>query len=447
MKPSPLSRRTFLRGSGAALALPWLEAMASPAKGAKSAAAGSGPTRLGVLFMPNGVREDAWTPEGQGSEFQLSQTLKPLQSLKDRLLIPTNLWNRASDHGDGHYVKTSGFLTCQTIQKSLGFDLNSNGISMDQVAAQKIGRHTPLPSLELAINPVSIGVDTNVGYTRVYGSHIAWSRPTRPLAREINPRLVFERLFRVAHPSQEGSRSDQLLLDRVLGDARQLQRKVGAADRSRIDDYLESVRSLEKRVEQANQGVGKTWQPAVDMDPSEKPTGIPETHAEHVRLMLDMIALAFQTDSTRICTFMFGNAVSNTNFSFLDGVSGGHHSLSHHERKEENLVQYQKIAQWHVEQYAYLLHKLKGMTEGDSNVLDNSMILFGSGLRDGNSHSPRNLPLVLAGRAGGRLRTGQHLVYERNTPLANLYCSLLDAMDVPVERFGDSTARLPGVLA
>lgn len=440
-----LSRRTFLRGSGAALALPWLEAMAGSALGAK--AASQGPKRLAVLFMPNGVREDAWTPEGEASEFELSQTLAPLSDLKDQLIIPTNLWNRASDYGDGHYVKTSGFLTCQTIQKSLGFDLNSNGVSIDQLAAQRIGQHTPLPSLELATSPVGIGVDTNVGYTRVYGSHIAWASPTRPLAREINPRLVFERLFRVAHPSAESSQYDRLLLDRVLGDAHQLKRRLGYEDRSRIDDYLESVRSLEQRVEKASEPGGQDWQPAVDMDPMLKPEGIPRGHAEHVRLMLDMIALAFQTDCTRISTFMFGNAVSGTNFSFLDGVRGGHHSISHHENKEKNLVQYQKIAQWHVEQYAYLLRKLRSMREGDSNVLDQSMILFGSGLRDGNKHSPRNLPLVLAGKAGGRLKTGQHLVFEKNTPLSNLYRGMLKAFETPVDDFADSTGVLPGVLA
>lgn len=397
--------------------------------------------------MPNGVREDQWTPEGEGTDYAFSKTLKPLSAFKEKLLIPTNLWNRAADIGDGHYVKTSGFLTCQTIQKSLGYDLNSNGISMDQVAAKRVSNQTPLPSLELAISPVSIGVDRNVGYTRVYGSHIAWSRPTRPLAREINPRLVFERLFRLTNPNLDDSRNDRLLLDRVLGDARQLKRKVGHEDQSRIDDYLESVRSLERRVEQASQPIGKTWTPAVDMNPADKPEGIPEAHAEHVRLMLDMIALAFQTDSTRVCTFMFGNAVSGTNFSFLDGVHGGHHNLSHHERKEKNLVQYQKIAQWHVAQYAYLLDKLQSMPEGESNVLDNSMILFGSGLRDGNSHNPRNLPLVIAGSAGGRLNTGRHLVYDDKTPLANLYCSMLDAFGTPVDRFGDSTGKLPGVLA
>lgn len=439
-----LSRRTFLRGTGASLALPWLEAMTPVRAQAETV---KGPTRLGVLFMPNGVREDEWTPTGEGSEFEFSKTLNPLRDFKERLLIPTNLWNRASDHGDGHYVKTSGFLTCQTIQKSLGFDLNSNGTSIDQLAAKGIGNQTPLPSLELAINPVSIGVDRNVGYTRVYGSHIAWSRPTRPLAREINPRLVFERLFRMSNPNAEHAPHDRLLLDRVMGDAKQLKRQVGHDDQSRIDDYLESVRSLERRVEQASQPVGKTWEPAVDMDPANKPEGIPEAHAEHVRLMLDMIALAFQTDSTRVCTFMFGNAVSSTNFSFLEGVSGGHHEISHHERKEKNLVQYQKIAQWHIEQYAYLLQKLQNMPEGESNVLDNSMILFGSGLRDGNSHNPKNLPIIVAGSAGGRLKTGQHLVCEDKTPLSNLYCSMLDAFGTPVDRFADSTGKLPGVLA
>lgn len=439
----PISRRTLLKGAGAALALPWLESMMSARLCAQPE---EGPRRLAVMFMPNGVREDQWTPEGEGTDFQLSNTLSSLEELKDKLLIPTNLWNQASNVGDGHYVKTSGFLTCQTISKSLGFDLNSNGISMDQIAARGIAGQTPLPSLELAISPVSIGVDTNVGYTRVYGSHIAWSRPTRPLAREINPRLVFERLFRVTNPKEGGGLKDQLLLDRVLGDAKQLRGRVSLEDRTRIDDYLESVRALEQRVEQASQPEGASWQPAADMNPAVKPGGIPGEHAEHVRLMLDMMALAFQTDSTRVSTFMFGNAVGNTNFSFLDGVNGGHHSLSHHENKEENLVQYQRIAQWHVEQYAYFLNKLKDMPEGDSNVLDRSMIMFGSGLRDGNKHSPRNLPLVIAGSAGGRIKTGQHLVQDPNTPLANLYCCMLEAFGTPVEQFGDSTEKLPGVL-
>lgn len=441
-----LSRRTLLKGAGAALALPWLEAM-TPSRAAAAGGGDSPPIRMGVLFMPNGVREDQWTPEGDGADFALSPTLAPLQGLKDKILVLTNLWNQASDYGDGHYVKTSGFLTCATINKSLGFDVNSNGVSMDQVAAQRLGDRTPLPSIELAIDPVSVGVDTNVGYTRVYGSHIAWSRPTRPLAREINPRLVFERLFRASHPSAESSARDRLLLDRVLEDGKRLRGRVGAADRSRIDDYLESVRSLERRVERASWDERTAWRPRAAFDADVRPAGAPERHEEHVRLMLDMIALAFQTDVTRVATFMFGNAVSNKSFSFLDGVSGGHHSLSHHERKEENLRQYQKIAQWHVAQYGYLMSKLREMKEGEGTVLDHSMILFGSGLRDGNKHSPHNLPIVVGGSAGGRIATGRHMVYGRDTPLSNLYCSMLDAFGAPVERFADSTGRLSGVLA
>jgi hypothetical protein len=436
----------MLRGAGVALALPWLEAMASPAPGANRAA-GRPPVRLAALFMPNGVRDDMWTPTAAGHDFQLSPTLEPLGPLKQHCLVLTNLWNQASNYGDGHYVKTSGFLTCTTINKTLGIDLNCNGVSMDQVAAAQSGRQTPLPSLELAIDPVSIGVDRNVGYTRVYGSHIAWSGPTSPLAREINPRLVFERLFRATQPPGDSAAEDALLLDRVLADANKLRQTLGTADRQRMDEYLQSVRSLEQRLERAQADRPDPWQPRAAIDPQQKPVaGVPREHAEHVRLMLDMIALAFQTDTTRVCTFMFGNSVSGTNFSFIDGVRGGHHELSHHQNKEEKLRQYQLINRWHVEQYAYLLGRLHDMREGEGTVLDNSMVLFGSGLRDGNSHNPRNLPIVVAGRAGGRLDTGQHLIAAENTPLANLYTALLQAFGLPMDRFADSTEVLPGVL-
>lgn len=438
-----LSRRALLRGAGAALALPWLEAMTPRSRGAENT---RGPKRLAVLFMPNGVRQDRWTPEGVGRDFKLSPILEPLDSLKGDVLPLSNLWNQASNVGDGHYVKTSGFLTCATISKSLGFDVNSNGISMDQLVAQRLGRATPIPSLELAIDPVSVGVDTNVGYTRVYGSHIAWSRPTRPLAREINPKIVFERLFRATQPNQDLTRRDSLLLDRVFGDAKRLRSRLGSVDQSRLDDYLESVRALERRVEQAAGDGENAWEPADSIDPATQPDGIPGSHLEHVQLMLDLIALAFRTDTTRVTTFMFGNAVSGKSFSFLDGVRGGHHNLSHHENDEDKLRQYERIAKWHIEQYAYLLNQLREIKEGESNVLDNSLILFGSGLRDGNSHSPHNLPLVLAGRAGGRVESGRHLSFTRDTPLANLYVSMLNALDVPTERFADSDGPLPGVL-
>ncbi len=402
---------------------------------------------MAVLYMANGVNPHMWTPEGKGRDFSFSPTLAPLQDLKEDLVVLTNLWNQGSLGGEGHYVKTSGFLTCTTVTKTLGVDVSCNGISMDQVAAQKVGKQTPLPSLELGIAPVSTGVDKNVGYTRVYGSHIAWNGPTSPLAREINPQYVFERLFRATRPQANSTKHDALLLDRVLDDAKELRKHLGAADKVRMDEYLSVVRSLEDRLERAGRPERSTWKPRAELDPTAKPAGVPKEHAEHVRLMLDMIALAFQTDTTRICTFMFGNAVSNQNFRFLEGVSGAHHSLSHHQKDSDKLRQYQLINRWHVDQYAYLLRKLKSMREGEGTVLDNSMILFGSGLRDGDRHDPHNLPLVLGGRGGGRIATGQHLVYGEDSPLSNLYVSMLDAFGTPVERFADSTGKLTGVLA
>lgn len=440
-RSQPLSRRTILRGAGVALGLPWLEAMAASTGSSTPVA-----KRLCAMYMPNGVHADMWTPTGTGRDFQLSPTLAPLEDLKSEIFVPTNLWNEGAKGGDGHYAKNGGFLTCTTITKTLGVDLNCNGVSMDQVAARVIGKHTPLPSLELGIAPVITGVDRAVGYTRVYGSHIAWSSPTTPLAREINPRLVFERLFRAAGPQGDQTKRDIALLDRVLEDSKDLRERLGTADRLRLDEYMSTVRSLEQRLERSTAPERAAWKPRVPLDPAAKPAGIPKDFPEHVRLMFDMIALGFQSDTTRIATFMFGNEVSNQNFSFVEGVSEGHHSLSHHEKNPDKLRQYQLVARWHVEQYAYLLRQLRNMKEGESNVLDNSLILIGSGLRDGNSHNPHNLPIIVGGRAGGRFDTGQHLSYAVDSPLSSLYLAMLDALDVPMERFADSNGRLAGAL-
>ncbi|MCC9603593.1 DUF1552 domain-containing protein [Stieleria sp. JC731] len=446
-----LSRRTLLRGSGMALALPWLEAMISPAKAESDDSQPQRedtPIRMAALFVPNGVRADQWTPEGEGTSFELSPTLQPLASLKEKLLVVSNLWNQASNVGDGHYVKCSGYLTCTTINKSLGIDLNCNGRSMDQVAADYSEKFTPLRSLELGIDPVTTGVDTNVGYTRVYGSHIAWNGPTSPLAKELSPRSVFDRLLRSSKPSAQSSWRNRLLLDRALDDVKQLNHRLGASDRQRMDEYMQSLRSIEKRLEQQDSDSSHAWQPRVPLDSSARPNEERrDDHQEHVRLMMDMIALAFQTDTTRVCTFMFGNAVSGRNFSFLDGVSGGHHDISHHQGNSEKLTQYQLINQWHVDQYGYLLNKLNSMQEGESTVLDHSMILYGSGLRDGNSHSPHNLPIVVAGSAGGRIQSGQHLKCDRDTPLSNLFTSMLTAFGGHQQHFADSTGPLANVLS
>jgi hypothetical protein len=433
-----------------ALALPWLEAMA-PARvlrAADGATAPAAPVRLAVLFMPNGVHPGAWTPEGEGRGFRLSPILEPLADFRKDLLVLTNLGHKACRTGDGHYVKTAGLLTGTTITKTVGVDLNCNGVSMDQVAAQAAGRLTPLPSLELGTEPVQTGIDAAVGYTRIYGAHIAWAGPTSPLAKEINPRLAYERLFRASRPGGAAAGADRPLLDLVLEDAKDLRDQLGAGDRQKLDEYLQSVRGLEQRLERASRPGQDGWKARAPLDPvARPPEGIPRDHQEHVRLMLDMIALAFQTDTTRVCTFMFGNSVSNINFSFVDGVKGSHHALSHHQNKPDKMQQYQLIARWHVEQYAYLLRKLTSLREGERSVLDSAMVLFGSDLRDGNKHDPKDLPIVLAGRAGGRLAMGQHLRYAGDTPLANLFVSMLRAFGSPVERFADSTGPLQHVLA
>ena len=430
---------------GVSLGLPWLEATI-PSSARAASTIPKSPVRLAVLYMPNGVNVSKWTPEGSGCDFTLSPTLEPLQTFKDRLVVLSNLFNAGSKVGDGHYAKEATILTCSTIRKTPGSDL-CNGISMDQVEAQRVAAQTPLPSLELGVAPVAVGVDLAVGYTRIYGSHIAWSNPTTPLARELNPRAVYERLFRASTGRQVNSvKSDSLLLDLVMGDARRMRANIGAADRLRLDEYLDAMRSIEERVQRASSKTRTSWQPRAKIDPQAAPNDQPASHAEHVRLMLDMIATAFQSDTTRVCTFMFGNAVSAISFRFLEGVTSGHHDVSHHGNDAEKLRQYYVITRWHVEQYAYLLGRLQGMREGDSTVLDNSMILFGSALSDGNSHNPHKMPLVLAGRAGGRIKTTQHLVCGEDTPAANLYVSMLDAFGAPVERFADSTGHLPGLL-
>ena len=442
-----LSRRTVLRGAGVALGLPWLEAMVPSALAASKPADAKSPVRMAVLYMANGVNTAYWTPEGTGKDFRLSPTLQSLEDLKDQLLVVSNLWNAAANTGDGHYAKESSLLTCTTITKTLGVDINIHGPSMDQVAAKRVADQTPLPSLELGIEPEATGVDANVGYTRVYGCHIAWSGPTTPLARETNPRSVYERLFRAAGPGGDSAKHDAQLLDQVLEHAKSMRSKLGAADQARVDEYLSTVRSLETRMERASDPKRNTWKPLVSLDSTPKPTDNPTSHQEHVRLMLDLIALSFQSDTTRVSTFMFGNAVSGVNFRFLEGVTDSHHEISHHSKDPEKLRQYALINRWHVEQYGYLMRKLRAMKEGDRTVLDNSMILFGSALSDGNSHNPHRLPLVLGGRGGGRIASGQHLVYGEDSPAANLYVSMLDAFGTPVERFADSTGPLQGVLA
>ena len=465
MKKWQISRRAMLKGVGAMLSLPLLEAMEPlpllAGVGGPIGATRKYPVRTAVLYMPNGVNPQTWTPKGQGADFELSPTLEPLRKLKDQILVLTQLMNAKTDTGDGHYVKTAAFLTGTTITRTTGSDLRCGGISMDQLAAQKIGNLTLLPSLELGIEPVTTGVDVNVGYTRLYGSHIAWSTPVTPVAKEINPQFAFDRLFRSTDPAKKaGAAADKSVVDLVMEDAKRLQSKVGKADQAKVSEYLEAVRAVERRIEfdskrkrdeystdplvrQEIEKLGARIKSYYD-DPAQASERSGD-HTEHVRLMLDLMVLAFWSDSTRISTFMFGNAVSSKNFSFLEGVKGGHHEISHHENDKNKLEQYKRINIWHLTQLAYMLEKMQGIKEGEGTLLDNSMVLFGAGMRDGNAHNPHNLPLVLAGRGGGTIAPGRHVVYETNTPLCNLYRSMLARMGTPVESFSDSTGELPGL--
>lgn len=444
-----ISRRTLLRGMGAAMALPALEAM-MPRKAA--AALPKAPARMACIYFPNGVWCDAWVPETAGTDFVLPYSLEPLAAHREHLNVISGLDKAASHMGDGHYAKTANFLTGKPVVKTTGKNISAGGISVDQLAARHVGEYTPIPSLEIGIDPVVSGIDSNVGYTRLYGSYISWRSPTLPVAREINPRFVYERLFGEKDAQGREVRRQNAdyrsLLDVALEDAHRMRRRLGRDDQVKLDEYLESVRAVEKRIDFAMKPDPREWkpqtQPSLPGAPAMQP---PADYVEHVKLMLDLLVLAFQTDSTRVISFMFANDVSGRNFSFLPGVSGGHHHLSHHEFKEENIVQYKEIVRWHTGQLAYLLDRLQSIPEGDGTLLDNSMIFFGSSMSDGNLHTPYNLPILLAGRGGGKLRTGQHLAMPAKTPLCNVYVTLLDAMGVPVESFGDSTGHLEGLRA
>jgi hypothetical protein len=446
------TRRQFLRGAGACLALPWLESMASEAA----------PVRMAVLYMPNGVNPHHWTPKGSGAEYECSRILKPLEPYRDDLLVLSNLHNANAHWGDGHYVKTASFLTGQAITKTTGRDINSGGISMDQLAAQHLADRVRFPSLELGIDPIATGVDRIVGFTQLYGSHIAWRSATNPLPCELNPRRAFDRLFRPDFGGLRNSLDEQRsVLDHVREDAQAMRKRLGKQDQGKLDEYLDALRDVERRVarESALQLAETRYSEAARTRIAELQTRVdgfaqrnPDDqafqvlregdHSEYVRLMLDILVLALWTDSTRVATMMFGRSVSGKNFSFLEGVSGGFHELSHHEGKAEKLEQYARINVWHSQQLAYFLERMRGIREGERSLLDNSMILYGSSLRDGNRHQPDNLPLILAGRGGGAIKPGRHIVYPERTPLCNLYVSMLQHLGNPVESFADSTGPL-----
>lgn len=453
--PKPINRRTMLKGLGVTLALPWLEsanvfggsAFARGAGGAATAgqataglASGGTPLRMAALFMPNGVNTRHWDAAGEGEAMTLSDTLSPLEQVKRDILVLKGLHNRNAAGGDGHYAKTANLLSGETVRKTKGRDLHV-GLSMDQLVAQQYAGQTPLDSLVLATEPTRGGVDTNVGFTQIYGGHISWSSPTTPVPKEIYPRLAFDRLFRDATARQ----TDRSILDAVLDDARRLENDVSANDRQKLGEFFESIRAVENRIESLEAEGRAQWTPdtPLDADDLSRPAaGLPEDATEHYRLMLDMIVLAFQMNKTRVATFMFGNSVSGRNMSFLEGVSGGHHHMSHHENSPEKLRQYQLINRYFIEQLAYVTGRMKAIPEGDGTLLDHTLLLFGSGLSDGNSHNFRDLPVVLAGGGGAGVRTGRAMDCQGNNRLCALHLSLLQRMGIDAERFGDADRPL-----
>jgi len=438
-----LSRRAVLRGLGTAMALPLLDSMTA---GKATAAAAKAPIRSVFIYTPNGYIMPSWTPTKTGANFDLPPTLQALESLKSDVLVLSGLaLDGGRAHGDGagdHARSAAPFLTGAHPRKTAGADIK-NGISVDQVAAREIGKNTKFASLELGIERGQNAGNCDSGYSCAYSSNVSWRGEATPVAKETNPRLVFERLFvdsaqnRAARERAKLAQYKSSILDIVHKDANALKNKLGQTDKRKLDEYLDGVRSIEKRIQDTEKNNKKVFRPSM-----KKPAGVPKSRQDHIRLMSDLIVLAFQADVTRICTFMYGNAGSNRSYRSI-GVPDGHHQLSHHRSNKEKIAKIAKIDKFNIEQYAYLLKKLKSVKEGDSNMLDNSMVLLGSGLSDGNRHSHHDLPIVIGGKGGGSLKSGRHIRYPRETPLCNLYVSMLDRMGAFVEKFGDSKARLP----
>jgi len=441
----PLSRRTVLKGLGISMALPWLESVPTFA----AAGAASPPRRLVGIFVPNGVHMPDWTPKSEGFGFQLPYILEPLSPVQDDLLVISGLTHdkgRANGDGPGDHARSASvFLTGAQPRKTAGADIRS-GMSVDQKAAQAVGHLTKFPSIQLGCEGGRSAGNCDSGYSCAYSSNISWASETQPLAKEINPRLAFERLFTNKNTSEaDRSRAQRealkkSLLDFVAADAQKLQSQLGRNDQRKLDEYLTGVREIERRIERAEKE-SLADSPVVDY---KSPTGIPSDYGEHIRLMCDMTVLAFQTDVTRISTIMFADAGSNRSYRLID-VPEGHHDLSHHGGDPVKHAKIRQINRFHVTQLSYLVQKLKSIPEGEGTLLDHCMVVYGSGLSDGNRHNHDDLPLLVLGRGGGTIDTGRHFRVAPETPMCNLFLSILDRMGVAADYIGDSTDRLAGL--
>jgi hypothetical protein len=439
----------MLRGVGTAIALPWLESLGFAAAPPGSTAAAGVPKRLAFVYVPNGVNMTEWTQAETGKLSKLTGILSPLNDHKDYVNVIGGMTldkGRANGDGPGDHARAmSTFLTGRQPRKTSGADIKV-GMSADQHVAQAVGDNTKFPSLELGIERGQQAGNCDSGYSCAYSSNLSWRGESTPNAKETDPKLVFERLFGGNDPKELAAARakrelyNKSILDFVAEDAKQLNKTLGQGDQRKLDEYLTSVREVEQRIEKAR---------AASSAPAAKPnmpmpTGIPKDVTEHIRLMMDLMVLAFQTDLTRVATFPIANDGSNRPYKHIE-VPEGHHDLSHHGSDPKKLEKIAKINKFHVEQLAYLTGKLKAAKEADgTNLLDNIMLVYGSGLGDGNAHNHDNLPILLIGKGGGTISSGRHIVYPKraDTPLMNLYLALFQRMGAPTARFGDSTGVL-----
>lgn len=442
-----LTRRTVLRGLGAAVALPWLEVMGPAnswgAEAQSGVAPAAAPNRMAFIYVPNGKNMADWTPAKEGADYELPAILEPLAKVKNDFSVLTGLTaDKARPHGDGggdHARALGAFLTGSQPRKTDGTDIRA-GISVDQVAASRLGDATRLPSLEVGCEAGAMAGNCDSGYSCVYSSTMSWKSATTPLPKEVNPKLVFERVFGNGQDAGRAKRDARRasILDFVREDAGDLNRRLGPSDQRKLDEYFTAIRDIELRIQRAAN------LPEIKAPDYPKPTAAPSDFGEHIRLMYDLMALAFQADVTRVVTFVAANEGSNRPYPFI-GVPEGHHDLSHHGNDAKKKEKIRDINKFHVTQLAYFLEKLKSIPEGDGTLLDHSMIAYGSGNSDGNAHNHDNLPILLAGHGCGTIKTGRHLVYPKETPLNNLWLALLDRIQVKVDMLGDSTGTLSGL--
>ena len=432
-------RRAMLRGLGATLALPLLDAMVPPLTALQRTAA-KPISRFGVMYVPNGMVMEQWTPAAEGTSFELTPTLAPLAPFRDNLIVMSNLAcvPTPGRPGGAHAKASTRFLT--DISPPTSETWLDAGISMDQIAAREMGASTQLASLELAIESGETAGACDVGFACAYTNTISWLGAATPLPTENNPRAVFERLFGDSGSTDARARlarirQDRSLLDSVRDEVAHLQGALGPGDRIKLVEYLDAIRDVERRIQKAEEQSDK------EVPVVEHPAGIPPTYDEHVRLMCDLQVLAYQVDLTRIVTFMLGREFSGVTYPQI-GVPDAHHPITHHQQEVEKIAKVAKINHYHVTQFAYLLEKLRSTPDGDGSLLDHTIMMYGTGMGDCNAHDPRSIPLLLAGGRSAQLKGGRHLRYPKETPLANLHLTLLDKLGVHLDRIGDSTGRL-----